>query len=224
MSRPKEVENCPIKNSYKKKKVFPPNFGVLFAVWGCYFKQALIGRWADNPSASLTSNCQSMWSRWAGRGEKRHTEPEGKWHTETHNTHKSKYKPCFGSIRGPAGDTLAEFSRKSASAFLVIKLMPGVRDGLRSLLSPLIHLCLLTGPVSCSDIIVFPQSVPFTLASLCWFDRAARCWDRLSHTVKRGLFIFCSGLCTSEPKTLSVSLPRSEKRIWQVQHAWVNCN
>lgn len=208
----------------KKKKVFPPNFGVLFAVWGCYFKRALIGRWADNPSASLTSNCQSTWSRWAGRGGKKDTQSQKGSGTQRHTTHKSKYKPCFGSIRGPAGDTLAEFSRKSASAFLVIKLMPGVRDGLRSLLSPLIHLCLLTGPVSCSDIIVFPQSIPFTLASLCWFDRAARCWDRLSHTVKRGLFIFCSSLCMSEPKTLSVSLPRSEKRIWEVQPVWVNCN
>lgn len=43
---------------------------------------------------------------------KRHTEPEGKWHTETHNTHKSKYKPCFGSIRGPAGDTLGWIQSK----------------------------------------------------------------------------------------------------------------
>lgn len=60
---------------------------------------------------------------------------------------------------------MAEFNRKSVSAFLIIKLMPRVRDGLRSPLSPLIYLCLLTGAVSCTDIIVFPQSILLTLPS-----------------------------------------------------------
>lgn len=212
---PRRLKTALLKIHTKKRKSFLRTLESYLLSEAATLSELWLADGLITPPPLLPATVNQREAAEPGEGKKkRHTQPEGKWHTETHNTHKSKYKPCFGSIRGPAGDTLAEFSRRSASAFLVIKLMPGVRDGLRSLLSPLIHLCLLTGPVSCSDIIVFPQSVPFTLASLCWFDRAARCWDRLSHTVKRGLFIFCSGLCTSEPKTLSVSLPRSQNLIW----------
>lgn len=41
--------------------------------WSLYIKQALIVRWADNPSASLPSICQSLWRLWATRSIRSYT-------------------------------------------------------------------------------------------------------------------------------------------------------
>lgn len=90
MSWPKQVENCPVKNSFHQTSASFP------AVRDCYLKQALIGTWADNPSASFTGKCQSMWGCWAARREKNpnnnrggdtHTQNQKGSDTQRHITH-----------------------------------------------------------------------------------------------------------------------------------------